>query len=620
MLRRLRAVPDNESGAAMVMVLGIMMVGAVLLATLVTVTLANVAFTAKTQAEMHAFQSADAGIDLVLSQLEDKTYAELASVCDQDFVINNDQVDVSFSYTLANGTKTDCPGATDIVTALTVTATATTSTPALNGEPVVRSVVARFNPTPPEVLLDKAIFSEGTSGLTNGSQLLESASGTKDAHWYSNGGITCETQEVIQGRIIAAHGDVQITNACEIGSSVWASGGVHMLASGALIDGDVYAAGTKDGYGVLVNNSQARITGSILTNGNVRLVNAVAPNGGVGATVVSLAGSVSLEGGSTVGGSVLAKSNVAFVNHSVVNGNVYSIASNITRVNGGTIKGNARAATTIDSGLTITGTRTPSASTTWPDQPNPPQVLPPTVGYPTAILPPSREAMPQLTMHRAEDIQKWTGAGWNVTNLTGVCSSSQVKNALSKLAWIEPELVYFAGCSGAVDFGDNLNLSLTNDLAVVSDTGFNYGNDPWFRSSPTTDQRTLYVIVPADAPTVSWNAVPGWANQTSPTCSGSNGNIVFNNKAFQAGVKTLFYTPCKFQMNNGNTNSVNAVLVGQVYAGQVTAGNAWYTPSTPMTALQIKMASIPVPSLSSGTAQPGDPAEMSLVSRYDLRG
>jgi len=78
--RRATMAALRDDGSALVITLGVMMVGAVILVTLAMAAVANSKQTSLTRTEARALQSADAGIDLVASLLEGKKYSELGDI------------------------------------------------------------------------------------------------------------------------------------------------------------------------------------------------------------------------------------------------------------------------------------------------------------------------------------------------------------------------------------------------------------------------------------------------------------------------------------------------------------------------------------------------------------
>ena len=591
----------------MVMVLGIMLVGAIILTTLALSTLYNAKRTVVTRVEARAQASADAGIDLMLSMLAGKKYNQLTGVCSRSFVVNSDTVTVTTEYRVSRGgtlMTVACPLASDITQSLTIYSTATTPSSVAQSGPVTRTVAATFVPTPPEVTLDKAIFSEGSTVITNNMQIQASASGLSDAHIYSNGGVDCRTQVNAGGSIYAAQGNVILNDNCKIGNTVWASGSITMKSQ-SLINGDAYAASSATNWGINLENSTARITGSALTNGGIQMIGARSSDGGgIDGSAFARTGPIRMSNAATIGGSAYAGGYIRLEDGARIGRDAFSTGADLQRQNSGTISGNARARTTIDPGLAVGGSRTPNVTTTVPNPPNPAVVFPAPVGYPTNIQAPRREEMPKVYMGAAE-VAKWQAAGWAVETYNNQCTGTGPSNIISNSTVTSPRLILFTGCSSPVSF-ENANVTVKGNIALVSTTGFKTQNNAWFRSSNAAQKRTMYWIVPADAPGVSWN--PAANGQTSPSCS-PNRNIDINTGIGFQSVESMFYTPCQINWSNG-LHGGSDKFIGQMYAGLVNVS----------TAITLQMLSIPLPSLASGMASPTDDVKMTNTARFDVLG
>ena len=614
-LVRREETPDG--GVAMVVVLGIMLVGAIITTTLAFVTLFNTTNTLENRVEMRALQSADAGLDLMLSLLEGKQYDEIYQVCSQSFVINNDTVNVSTTYTVdRDGTTVTvaCPLATDITTSLTVESTATTATVPLSGEAVTRTVAAVFAPTPPETLLDKAIFSEATTTITNNTKITPSGAvdvegnPIYDAHVYSNGSVNCLTQVDSAGSIYAAQGDVNLENTCEVYNSVWASGKVS-LSSQAHVVGNVYAASSASDA-VTLGNSTSLVEGTVLTNGNIYVNGGIVTNtgssrGGITGSAFARAGSITLDNQGQIGGSAYGAQDISLRNGAVIFRDAITTNGKIaTQNSGNTVGGNAYAGGSISGSLSVGGTSNPHTTVSYPTVPNPAETFPASVGYPNVIQPPAREQMPLLTMSAA-DITKWENAGWTVETYDGQCTGNSPADIVNNppVGATGPRLIIFTGCSGNQVYFNNHTLTLQTDVAMVSETGFYAQNLHFVQSDDLDEIRQYFWIVPADAPGVSW--LPAGSGQTTPSCS--SGPDIEIDKVKTWSINWMIYTPCTFNWRNGQ-DSHSEPFTGQIYAGQVLLPNA----------TDIQMQTIPVPSLSSSVPDLTDAVDIKMSSRFDV--
>lgn len=614
-LSRLARRPGDEQGAALVVVLGVMMVGAIMITTLAFVTMFNTRNTLENRVEMRAMQSADAGLDLMASIFEGKKYNELDQACGRSFVINNDNVVVTTDFIVRRGASTlhvacPSPSLNDIVTSVTVTSKATTGNLSLTGEPEVRTVAAVFAPTPPTVILDKAIFSEASLELTNDAQIKGSAPGANDANIYSNGNIDCKTGTALEGSIYAAQGAVNLNNNCDVATTVWALGAVNM-DSGAEIKGNLYSA-SNDNPAVRLRNSGNRIEGTVVTNGSVLFDS----NGVVNGSVFSAKGSIKFgNNGALIGKDAYAKLGIAFENGATVQGRALVTNGSITVNNSGYVKGAfAQASGTISSLLTVTppGVKKPTTVGAFPNPMySPPAGMPDAVGYPGAaqgagsIQPPPREQMPQMFMGPAE-LQKWQDAGWTINTAT---TASQCTDAgfLTYIAGLPAgrNVVVFptSVCTSGIKF-DNATLTLKGDLALVSPGGITSGNELKVRSNDASIERELYWIMPADSPGVTWAPAP--SSQTTPTW-GAGAPIIKIQKATEiTAIKWFIYTPTKVEWSNGINSPYK-------FKGQIYAGDAYLRNNFP-----VQMHLMPLPSLTSGIATPTDKALINMSSRFDI--
>lgn len=609
----------REDGVALVAVIGVIMVVAVVAISLVSVTLFGTGYTSSNRVAVRVQGAAEAGLDTILSQVEGKKYNQLSTVCSQTTTVDGITVKITTSYSVlpsggAVPTQKACPSTTDIVQSLTVTAEAETANrvSTSGGATVSRRVQAQIKPTPPTVTLDKALFGESTLTITNDASLQGSTPGVDDAHVYSNGGVTCRTQVGAEGSIYAAHGNLILENNCKVGSTAWASG-TATVHDGSVVDGDLYAASDAT-WSVVLNNSSARIMGSVLTNGGIQLNGSRAPSGGIDGTAFARTGGIELNNQATIAGSAYAKGDIMLKDGAKIGYDAYSTTGKIGSQNSNNkIGGAAKAPVSITDLTNLTSGNLSAASKTkttptFPSVPNPAVAFPSAVGYPSQIQPPVREQFPRLSMS-ATDLDAWVASGYTIVKKTGVCASGSAASTVRSVTQTQtgPTVLVFEGCGSTPVTWDNADFTgtyaLKSDLAIVSATGFSSSNELKISSSSATEERKLYLIVPADAPGVTWNTVPGYT-QTSPTCSPER-NIAINN-AKATRINWMIYTPCKFTW-------LNAVDAAYRFKGQIYAGNL-NIPSN----FKLTMQQVPVPSLTSGSASPTALADMRLIARYDL--
>ncbi len=584
----------------MVAVLGIMMVMAILTATVTSMTLFNSEHTVETRSGVSAQAAADAGLDRILSQLDGKSFGQLGTVCSQMVTVTGIPVEVTTRYALSTGGSVACPSAAQgpYVSGLTVTSTARVA-PTI-GDPVERTSVLELLPTPPQMGLDHAIFGESSLNITNNSQINASAPGADDAHVYTNGGLACRTQAGIQGEVYAAQGDVLLEDNCKIASAVWARGSVTMK-SNTVVDGDVYAASDAAQWAVSLDNNNARVNGSILTNGGVRISDGTHQ---VSGSVFARTGEIGLWNGADIGGSAYARGNISLRNGSVIGRDALSLSGSFSYENDNNkVTGDARAGGTIpprvNGRFTVGGAvQENQAGLVFPSAVNPSALFPAGVGFPTQIMPPAREAFPRILANES-DLALWQAAGWDVLTFNGVCGES-VMTEIKKNRPTKTMLV-FEGCTSPIALNSNAT-PLNNHRAIVSESGFTSQNNMNF-SVQGNGMYYLYLIQPAYSAGITWTADPA-TGQLKPSCPAS---IESNIDKFKPDdVHVLIYSPCKFTWLNMHPNM-------ETYNGQIYAGQLSLPPSFKLT-----MSQVPVPGLSDGTPNPASPANMVLQSRYDV--
>lgn len=628
-----RAEERPDAGSAMVMVLGVLLVGAVVTTTLAFSVMFNTKRTVVNRQEIKAIEAADAAIDMMLAQYEGKKYNELKNVCSQSIYYNNINVNVVTTYKVLRGgttVTTNCPDvAGDVTTSVVVTATATTAVVPVAGQAVSRKVEVTLAPTPPQVLLDKAIFSEGAFVLTNDTKIYGSGAvdamgqPLDDANIYANNSISCLTNTLTNGKIYAAQGSLTVANGCKVGNSVWARDFVR-LSSQAQVDGDVYAASastTPGSEAVVLENDTSYISGNVVTNGSVFNKGKAIASGGIGKNVYARLGNVTLDNQGFVGGNTYAGGTITLQNSARIAGNVGALNATSKIVGSGS--GNTIGGAYVYAGSTITNVGLAGGVVANPNTvTNAPPVLdagiPGAVGYPANIQPPAREPLPYVTMDTA-DIDKWTAAGWNIKSMpaTAPCSGSASWNFVNGLTagnWI---LDFRGKCPSGVTFNgadfSAKTLTLKANIVIISDTSVSFSNNPRIVSDTPTvaPNRQMYVIMPANL--VSWTTLAN--GQKSPTgCSTASwpppaGTIAFQSAMYYDGVDMMLYTPCKIDIANDMASGSDR-FVGQIYGGNVSVGQRQ--------AIQFK--SMPLPSLTSSVPDPTSPALLTMSSRYDVRG
>lgn len=594
LLNRLRQVRD-ERGAALAAVMGLMFLLSVISVTVLSVSITANAFATSTRANVQARAAAQAGLDAVFAAVNVGTFTCAMSSATAPIYA------ATAVYTDKTGATLGCSGG--VVTGrpvqAVVVATGTASAKGIkasNGDTATATATFAITITNPPTFVQHALFGDKTVLLNNATALLESAPGLNDASVYSNGDINCQTKFKVQGTMVSA-GNITIANTCNTTKYVWAGGNVSITQSAA-IAGDVYQAGTAQ---MTLGNSSSQIGGNVFTNGTVNLVGAGAacpstsPSPAASAAVcgtVAAFGAGANTIAAPIAGSVYATGSVAV--SSPIAKDLLSVGGSLS--GSAAIGGSARAQGTI--GIprsSIAGTACQNTSPTasfpacgtlsFPAATNPVATLPSGLGYPAGagapvVNAPVIEQLPQIQSSDSA-LDMWRSVGYTVTSvpcaglLTAIAGMTGSKN-----------LLLLTGCTAPVTLP---SLTLTGDLAVLSPMGI-LTNNGWSVTSVGT-ARNLFLIVPSDAPGISWNPIPG-SNpvQYSPSCTttSTNQTITTANTQVVSNTSVFLYSPC--------TVNVSGVVSG--FRGEVYGGTVIYPNNTDLT-----MGAMSVP----GIRYPGTP-------------
>ena len=266
-------------------------------------------------------------------------------------------------------------------------------------------------------------------------------------------------------------------------------------------DGDIY-----------ILNGNFRVTNSMTLSGNIYVPN----------------GTAQLENTSTVKGNVWAHGNIAMQNSATIQGDALSSTGDIS--GSGTINDDATAAgSVVTSGLTIGGIVTQGV--TMPAVPT--------------------QAFPQVTSSTAS----WIASGYQLADLSTaaggtLCQKARdwIKNKWATSGITNPLIRIDTTCT--FSNSNNDTFSITGNLAILSDGGFNFSQQSNWNGTAGTVKNIHFISV------------------YSATCSGTTKDIsVGNNTNFNTYTNVSFYTPCRATMSN--TNSFG----GQVLSKDVTIGN-----------------------------------------------
>lgn len=278
-------------------------------------------------------------------------------------------------------------------------------------------------------------------------------------------------------------------------------------------------------------NNQTTLTGNsgpdadVYTNGNF-----VCANNQNFAGSVHAQGSITVQGTCTIAGDAWAKLDVSHSSgaNGSIGGRVLSSTGSISLPNNFSVNGTLLAAGGISWG---------PCSASGKCFPN------------TTVAPPQTFPFP-IIRGDATTMNAWQAQGYTIVTDTGSCGGivNRIKTDYSKRAGAKT-LVKTA-C--AVNFSNDKDIALQNDLAIFSYGGFSSTQQVSFSSSSSA-LRNLHWIVPADATASRPCSSPGISTDQQ-----------FN---FATEVNMLVYSPCDISFSN------NADHLGQVFGGSAVAIN-----------------------------------------------
>ena len=303
-LRRLRG---EENGVAIVAVIGVMAIGLIMSALILSSVMGGMGFTAATRASVQSQANAEAGVAAAQAGLQ------LAGDCAAKGGIYTPasaasgltyRATIWVKNTTGNWVR-GCPTGTQSEVRIISGGDASNFGVAGNRSGDKSYVEAVFNvglPTTVEGPSASAIFT-GSGGSVSSISVTSANSNPGDIH-ILKGDFNCNGGSVINGSVIVADGNLFITNSCTITGNAKASKAVKITSS-VSIGGDVVAAGG----GIELTNSTISIGGNAYANGNSDIHATIAGNfEGTGSLIIQDAGwvkkNVTVTGQLTVRGRV----------------------------------------------------------------------------------------------------------------------------------------------------------------------------------------------------------------------------------------------------------------------------------------------------------------------------
>lgn len=625
-----RRLASEDEGAVLMSVIAVAAVVMIVCVLLATTTINAATYSSVTRAALQSAASADAGIDIVWSSMENSNFLCSSSVNQSGlhYEVTNEYYDENDNLLTCSGTSAlSGTPVRAVITSTGIAAQAGVGSATRGNERTIISLVD-IEVNNNEALLDKVFFSDGSYTITNSTDVLD-ASGLTRANLYSNNNIDCTTTVALQGSVFV-QGNFSAHNKCVISGTVWAGGAVTSDDQ-LLVSGDVLSMGGTGATPTDVSLDKAWIGGSVVANGNItaggtansQYCSIAGYQAKVCGNVVSILGSISLSNGASIVGNAMALNAVDIGttnNNLIVGGNVISTKGGLLANNTGNkgfrvggyiaIKGSSQvpkerignqvaSCATLTTGLTACNPAEPVRSL---------DGLPTLLNFPTneTVLAPPRESLARVNGD-STGFALWGADGWSIETI----GCSAVKGRIQS-GWTGKLLLNVTGCATPYQW-DNETFTLTGDLALFIPAGIDAKNDLTFGSNNTT-KRTLHLIVPSDAlladgttPLVTWsNPLPLTdPNYSTPTCAAGTYGDIRSSKITTTNVNTFIYTPCDFYVANQLLN----------FYGQIYSGNSTYPNNSSITYLPID-----VPGAVVATAISGPPVTVTETYRFDARG
>lgn len=552
--KRLSNLRRDESGAALVAVIGIFAVTVILSMIVSSATINAIGFTSATRASVQSQASAESGIAAALAGLQ------VADDCTSKSGVYSSAEGASPSYSATVWRQDDlgswvkgCPQAS--TTTIRIISSGNADSPGIAGNSggdgrIVEAVYGIG-----------AVEESGSAiyiyqdGQVNAFSII--GTGTSGDIRILNGDFACTTGSVIEGSIIVAHGNANLSNTCIVQGSVHASGSV-IVNNSVQVYGDVIASGGGGTVG-----SAAVISGNMYVNGAIQVQGVI--KGSLEAT-----GSVTVNGNGWIKGNLTAGGAVRID----------------TRVDGNVTTPSSAATTIVPGGLRVGGALTVGGDIgTWGYDGNKPSAGATEnakkawylndKGYVVGEILYKQVGLVAPVPRDAPTVADWVDFGYNFTDWSnagfvqelvwpdeGGCQlgSWDSDNPAGKLyafyqqlkSLTVPTVVDARKCA-VVDFCNcgNIDFQLKTDVAFIS-RGFSIGKLK-LTSQDGTDHKAWF-LVPDGEP-----STPG------RHCNHGAGDVkIYGASIVGEHVAATVYTPCTISINN------KSLWRGQFYSGQFT--------------------------------------------------
>lgn len=554
-----RRVRGEDDGIALAAVLALMGLGMLLTTMILSSVITGLGFTTSTRAGVQSQSSAESGLDVALAAMITGTSCQPTYTSN---VVPKFTATLSYTTDAAVTTTTSwtpgCPTAS--APFMKVTSVGTANSPGVAGNTsgntkTIEAIYSRPITTQNITASGPAVYAYSSQDF-GGSGTLVSADGTNDANvMLKTGDVNCSGGAASAGDLVVNNGNLTLSGSCGVTGNIWASGdanhGQVNLSGGVMVGGTIVARGVTINSGVVGKG--------IWSSGPVNIGPSTVGSTGVGG-ITATSGAITLNGTNTVNGSLWSSGNISITNGDTAN-NIY--AQNIT-LNGGNVTGQAFAkfavngvnwytisgsiiAQTVQSGMQAAGGITPYPAGT--------PALPAAPAAPTAPTVPN-------WVEFAYNQSDWAGFGVS-TIAPGVSCTPLVLQAAIASFGGGKGVIDARNCSGPISLGGSGVLTMTNDLAIISSTGFAMNNGSITSLTP----QKLWLITP------DLNSADGIP--TAAACPGAN-TVFSGGFSSSATIAMMSYTPCEVQIGSSVTYR------GQVFSGSTKIDGAAHVTYIPV--------------------------------------
>ena len=538
-----RRVRDEERGAGMAAVIGLLAVSLLTTSLVATSVVQATEYTTVTRAGVQSQAAAEAGIADARAGLINGTctakanrYASATGAV-PEYVAT---VWVPSGSSWVRG----CPAGT--ATQVRILSTGYAQSEGVNGadardETSIEVILSATSVPTTIVASGPAVYAYNSQGFGGGGKLV-TIGGTDTSIMIKEGDVNCTGGAAGEADLVVNNGNLTVSGGCVITGNAYASGRVT-LPGGPNIGGNVVA-------NAVTITGGSKILGSVWVNKDVTLDGGVTIGGNVTAATMSFTS------GGTVGGNVQTTGAVTFSGGGpLIKGNL--TAASLTTGNGGEVTKNAwiYGATSVNWGAVIKGnlttrtfskpggTNTDFVKGTLTVVPGGPTASP----YATNAARPAWPVVPEW-INLAYTPADWTGYAVATITSSGTCTYAQVKAAVLSFAG-QNGIVNALGCVGGIAIGGADIVPLGSNVAIFANKYLLDGGGGF----SATQARTLWLITPDT--TVE--------TPTTPTCvTGDSSFTVTGGFTFTSNLLVMMYTPCKVVLGSSTK------FTGQVFAGK----------------------------------------------------